>query len=280
MRSSRRLPPDVVSALLRHGHAGEVGRLAADGDWHCARALAADLAEQGRPAAAAELLRPFAEGGRWAAVDALAGVLDAAGRTGEAIDLVRRHAMAGGRLTGPRLAELLARQGRTDEVMALLGPHAADPWYAGTLVRLTAGAGHDDELATLLRARPGRGHDRWDAETLLATVLARQGHVDEALRLLGPDAGRAADLLARHGLEARLRDLVARTGDVDAACRLAAWLEEQDRVDDAVDALRAAEAVELFLGPAATEAAAAQETAEAAAGSAQDAAFWRRFRQG
>lgn len=239
-----RFPAEVAAALIEHGHGEEVRRHADAGDWSCARVLAEALVARGEPDAAIEVLRPFADAGRWAAVDALASVLDARDRTEEALALVRRHAAAGGRHTGPRLAELLARLGRTGEIVAMLGPYANDPYYARALVRLTAGGGHDDELVALLRAQLGAtGWVPPHAESLLATVLERQGRVDEAVALLGADdVGQLAGILARHGREVQLRDLVAGGGGPPAAVQLAGWLEERGRAADAVEVLRRFEA--------------------------------------
>ncbi|MFC4040631.1 tetratricopeptide repeat protein [Dactylosporangium siamense] len=232
----------VVAVLIEHGHQDEVRRRADAGDFACAQGLAAVLVAHGRWEAAADVLRPFADAGRWAAVDALAGILVAHDRTDEALTLVRRHAAAGGPDTGPLLAELLARQGRTDEIVAMLRPHIAETRYAESLVRLTTG--HDDELARLLREQLGIADPLWGPAVLLATVLERQGKVDEAVEVLRDrleavnDVAPLADILARHDREAQLRDLVAGAGGMVAALRLATWLEERGRIDDAIEVTR------------------------------------------
>ncbi|GAA4250399.1 tetratricopeptide repeat protein [Dactylosporangium darangshiense] len=79
-------------------------------------------------------------------------------------------------------------------------------------------------------------------------VLERQGRVGDAVALLQAHlrSGEAplnyveqlADLLARHNREAEQRDLAAGPGDEGAAFRLAGWLEEQARADEAIDVLR------------------------------------------
>ncbi|GAB3846092.1 tetratricopeptide repeat protein [Dactylosporangium cerinum] len=232
----------MVAVLIEHGHHDEVRRLADAGDFACAQGLAGVQLAHGRWEAAAEALRPLADAGRWAAVDALAGILDAHDRTDEALTLVRRHATAGGPHTGPLLAELLARQGRTDEIVAMLLPCIADRSYAEPLVRLTTG--HDDELARLLRDQLGTVCPLLRPAELLATVLERQEKVDEAVAVLRDhlvavnDVAPLADILARHEREAQLRDLVAGAGGEVAALRLATWLEERGRVDDAVEVTR------------------------------------------
>jgi tetratricopeptide (TPR) repeat protein len=251
------LPLEVASALVEYGHVGDVRLLADQGDWNCAHTLVQVLLVQGQVNAALDILRPFADSGLWQAVERLAGILDAHDRTDEAITLVRLHAPTGGRFTGTRLAALLARQGRTDEVVALLGPYVGDSYYAEALVSLTAGTGHDDEVASLLQVQIGAKQQHvnpwqrepWNAEALLAKVLERQGRVDDAVALLQAHLHRGealfdnhieqlAEILVRHGREAQLRALLPEAGGEHAAFRLAAWLEEQARVDDAVEALQ------------------------------------------
>jgi thioredoxin-like negative regulator of GroEL len=80
-------------------------------------------------------------------------------------------------------------------------------------------------------------------------LLERQGQVDDALEVLTRSAfgghgvfvnavEQLADMLARHGREPQLRELVANDGGEHAVFRLAAWLESLDRVDEAVEAMR------------------------------------------
>ncbi|GAA0910147.1 tetratricopeptide repeat protein [Virgisporangium aurantiacum] len=248
------LPPEVALALVEHGRFQEARLRAEDGDWHCARPLAQALVTRGEVDAGLAVLRPFADHGHWEAVESLAGVLDECGRTDEAIELVRRHLTAGGPYGATRLAALLARQGRTDEVIGLLGPHVADFVYAEALVALTAGTGRDEEVASLLRERIEADRHRagrWpnlppNTEALLVAVLERQGRIDDAVavlraRLRSGDASanhveHLAEILARHGRERELRLLAAEADG--AAWPLAVWLEEQGRVDQAVEVLR------------------------------------------
>jgi thioredoxin-like negative regulator of GroEL len=245
----------VALALVDHGRLQGVRLLAAGGDWHCARVLARALVTRGETDAALAVVRPFADHGHWEAVECLAGILDRCDRTDEAIGLVRRHLAAGGPYGTTRLAALLARQGRTDEVIELLRPHLADPVYAQALIVLTAGTGHDDQVATLLRDRiRAEQHQarRWpylpsNTETLLAVVLERQNRVDDAVALLrarlrdgdasADHVDQLAEILAGHAREAELRLLAAETDGERVACRLAVWLEKQDRVDEAVTTL-------------------------------------------
>ncbi|WP_327010836.1 hypothetical protein OHA72_28380 [Dactylosporangium sp. NBC_01737] len=88
----------------------------------------------------------------------------------------------------------------------------------------------------------------WNAEMLLATVLQRQGRVDEAVAVLRSSYSRGgvmhvnlieqlAGILAWHD-PAALVAFVAGDGCEYAADRLAGELERQGRVDEAVSVLR------------------------------------------
>ncbi|MEU4692358.1 hypothetical protein [Actinoplanes sp. NPDC023714] len=149
----------------------------------------------------------------------------------------------GGHQAALRLASRLAREGSIGEVLSLLGPHVADFAHARALVDLTAGAGRDDEVVALLRARKD---DSWphipgDTELLLADVLERQGRIDEAMALLDgarrDHADRLARILARADREDELRALVL--VHERAAVPLAAWLEGKGCHEEAVSVLRA-----------------------------------------
>ncbi|GAA2890861.1 hypothetical protein Acy02nite_74140 [Actinoplanes cyaneus] len=231
------LPQEVARALLEHGHSEVARRHAADGDWHCALALA--LAEQADAQAALTILRPFSEHGHWAAVDMAADLLPA----DEAIALVKQHLNAGGPYAARRLATLVARHGRIEEMIALLTPYAGQFVFAQALVTLTAGTGHDDLVAGLLRDRmAAERHEpgSWpyqppETAVLLAMVLERQGRVDDAVALLrgGDHQDQLTRLLLRHGREAEVRAM----DGWSAACHLARWLERQGRIDEAVAVL-------------------------------------------
>ncbi|WP_344499806.1 hypothetical protein [Dactylosporangium maewongense] len=200
--------------------------------------------------AAIATARRHADTGDRNAAHRLAQLLAGAGRVDEMFAFLRP------RLTDPRLAEALveasAGHGRDDEVVALL--------------REVIAAG---EHLPSWRREPNNG--TW----LLSQVLERQGRVDEAAALLAVsfnDVTGLAELLARHGREAELVALgagddgerrriagaslvdmllaaertdeaigvlrrLAAEGDQGAACRLARWLAEHARVDEAIDAL-------------------------------------------
>ncbi|MYS80285.1 hypothetical protein GTZ85_08655 [Streptomyces sp. SID5474] len=240
----------MVSALVECGHLDELRFQARGGDWCCVREWASLLAARDERDAALGVLAPFADTGWWEAVRTVAEHLVGWGRTAEAIALVRPAAERGEGSAIERLAVLLAGEGRIDEVIAVLAPHAADMFRARELVDLTAGRGRDDTVLRLLPAVPAEpAFGEFPAVVgLPAEVLERQGRVDEALALLAtrvhhPNGSvnvveQYADTLARHGREAQLRDFADGRGGVHAASRLSLYLEEQGRVDDAVDALR------------------------------------------
>lgn len=241
--------PRLASWLAEHGHLDELRLQAKAGDWTCAQRLAVELASRRDHDAALEVLAPYAATGWWPAVEAVAGVLAGAGRASEAISLISPLAGAGNRVTIRRLAELLAGEGRTDDVLALLGPPAGDWFLAEALVDLTDGCGRDDEVLRLLPVPAASWNgDCWNAATLRARVLERQGRAGDAMEFLHAridgastlsvnDIEHLADLMARHGQMARLRELAAGRGGEHAARRLAAALAGQGRVDQAVEAL-------------------------------------------
>jgi hypothetical protein len=242
--------PALASVLVEHGYLDELRVQAEAGDWTCAERLAAELAGRDEPDAALEALAPYAATGWWPAVEAVAGVLAGAGRAGEAISLISPLAEAGGRLAVRRLAELLAGAGRVDEVLALLGPRTGDGFLAEALVDLTGGCGRDDEVLRLLPVPVAGGWNAgsWNAAVLRARMLERQGRAGDAMDFLHSrvDAGQVisqgdvrhlADLMARHGQMARLRELAAGRGGEQAACRLADELAGQGNIDQAVEAL-------------------------------------------
>ncbi|MEW2487345.1 hypothetical protein [Streptomyces sp. NPDC048411] len=152
---------------------------------------------------------------------------------------------------------MLARQGHIDQALALLGPRTADSSLAEVLVELTAGHGRDDEIAALLPP-VGVGAtvpfepwatDAWDTVPLHATLLERQGRVDEAAVLLrkyvnvdgmvfAGHAEQLAALLARHGREAELRACLTEDGAEYARTALARLLEERGRIEEVVALLR------------------------------------------
>jgi tetratricopeptide (TPR) repeat protein len=239
------LPCDVATALVEHGHLELVRREAERGDFHCADALGRLLAARGEGDAAVAAYRPFAGTGWWVAVERIVGILTEQETVDAAIALVRPLAEAGERRAVVRLATLLAAQGRIDEVFRVLRPGLADSYLAGALVELTSGRGRDDEVAASLRPFADAGRKAF--EGLLATVLDRQGRVDEAVGLLLASlrggssyyvnhAEQLADILARHDPDA-LAGFVAGDGGEYAAYRLADLFEEHGRVDEAVGVL-------------------------------------------
>lgn len=245
------LPPAVADRLAGRGHLDELRRLAERGDWCCADRLARALFERHEPEAGVRVLQPFVDTGWWQAVRVLVDFHDGRGETDAAIALVRAALDKGSPHGIERLATLLAKRGRVDEAVTLLRPYAGDDQVLDALVGLTEGHGYDDELTALVREQlEAETHERcWNAVIVLARLLERQGRVDEALEVLTGSAfgehgvsvdavEQLADILARHGRERQLRELVAGDGGEHAVVRLAAWLESVDRVDEAVEAMR------------------------------------------
>lgn len=244
------IAPHHVDVLIEHGHLRAVARLAAEGDFHCARAIAARHVDQGRAERALALLTPYADTGWWPAVEAIAGVLCSCGRDAEAIDLALEYARAGNRQAVNFAAALLARGGRADEALALLVPLAADGFHARALVEVSAGLDRDQEVIDALAeyAAAAAALEQWQAADLLATVLERAGRIDEAVaalrrNLVGPSltcvnvVEHLADLLARHGRHEELRTLIDGHGGDEAAYRLARHLEHTGDLDGAVAVL-------------------------------------------
>ncbi|MFJ4734997.1 tetratricopeptide repeat protein [Streptomyces sp. NPDC088770] len=254
------IPPAVAAALHKHGYHGTLREAAARGDWFCAHRLAEAAVAGGGSGGQAEaltLLEPFASTGWWPAVRTVGRLLADWGRLDEAVELLRPHADTGHREAACEFARVLARQGDIDQVLALLGPRTADSCLAEVLVEVTVGHGRDGEIAALLPP-VGVGAtvpfepwvtDAWDTVPLHATLLERQGRVDEAAVLLrkyvsvdgmvfAGHAGQLAALLARHGREAELRACLTEDGAEYARTALTRLLEERGRIEEAVALLR------------------------------------------
>ncbi|MEV0385003.1 hypothetical protein [Nonomuraea sp. NPDC050643] len=251
------VPPHLVSRLVELGHTAEVEFQAGRGEWFCAREQARLLAEQDRRAEAMEVLAPYVATGWWKAAETMAELLEGWGRIDEAIELARPYAEAGDRLALESFARRLARHGRGEEAFALLRPHVEDWFLAAALVDVAAGAGRDEDAASLLAARieAGRRCDTpscrrrevrpSNAVDLLATIRERQGRIDEAIALLHTrdttsvnDRDQLADLLARHDRIEELRTYAAAEYHGHAAQRLAEVLEERGDVEGAIAVYR------------------------------------------
>ncbi|MEV0134890.1 hypothetical protein AB0H83_41355 [Dactylosporangium sp. NPDC050688] len=248
------IPPYAVIRLLELGHAGEVERQAARGEWFCALAVAEDAA----PQRARAVLAPFVATGWWEAAEALARLLERWGQGEEAIALVRSHVAAGNRSALEFLGRLLARHGRAGEAFELLRPHVEDWWLAAALVDVAEVCGRDEEAVALLQARVdaavrvcehptcnSRQVEPFNAVGLLADIRERQGRIDEAIALLHTRYGTSvngrdqlADLLARHDRVEELRAYAAADYHGHAAKRLAELLEEGGDVAGAVEVYR------------------------------------------
>ncbi|MEV6968927.1 hypothetical protein AB0M47_27795 [Hamadaea sp. NPDC051192] len=249
------IAPWNVSLLIEHGHLDDVRGIVEEGDWYCARAWSATLVEQGQRDAALDVLRPFTETGWWGANRVVADLLESWDRVDEALAQCWPFAETGDRLAVVHTAEMLARHDRADDGYELLLPHIADWYPLRSLVDVSAGLGHDEELIELLRPRtwevPGTwSHDAANAVELLATVLDRAGRVDEALAVLrssiATGAGlhvntfqQLADILLRHERHNELREVIAGRGGRFAVPRLAKHMAERGAIDAAVETLHA-----------------------------------------
>ncbi len=244
------IAPHHVDVLIEHGHVREVQRLAEEGDWYCARAIAARHAARGRHEDALALLTPFADTGWWYAVESIAELLEDSGRAAEAIDLAIEHAESGARPAVNYAAGLLTRDGRVDEAFALLRPRIGHWSHAQALVHLSDGLGRDEEVLDALGefAAATAPRERWRAAQLRATVFERAGRVDDAVATLQQQVHvqqmtfvnvveHLADLLARHGRHEELRALIHGHGGDQAAFRLARHLEQAGDVAGAVELL-------------------------------------------
>ncbi|GIE28535.1 hypothetical protein Ait01nite_015800 [Actinoplanes italicus] len=231
----------MVRLLVEHDRLDILRTEADSGDWQCGDALGSELLRRGETEAALAVYRGFAGSGWGAACHRIATILENEHGMDRAIEFLRPYADAGQRNAVHDLALLLGRQGRLDEVLTLLQPCLTDWFLVSALVEATAGGDRDDEVTAALMDLSGPHN----ATQSLATVLERQGRLDEAIAVLRKaprgsvdDIERLADLLAKDGRESELRDLVAGDGAEHAAYRLADLLEEQGRVAEAVAALR------------------------------------------
>lgn len=225
-------------------------------EWFCAREWARLLGDQGRQAAALEVLAPYVATGWWPAAQAQAELLESWGRAAAAIALVRPYADAG-QLALEFYARLLSRHGRKHEAIELLSAGIENWPLAAALVDIAEGTGRDEDIAALLAARiPAqhrcdspwccRGLDPDMAIGLLAAIRERQGHIDEAIALLHTrqhitsvnNRDQLADLLARHDRIEELRAYAASEFLGHAAQRLAEVLEERGDVEGAIAVYR------------------------------------------
>ncbi|WP_433061846.1 hypothetical protein [Dactylosporangium sp. CS-033363] len=235
----------IARLLAAHDRLDVLRAEAARGDWSCGVALGEELIRRGELHNALRVYRTFLEPARWGgAAERAIEVLEEVHGVERALEFVRPYADAGDRNAIRRLALVLGRQGRIDEVFALLRPHLTDWWLAEALVEATAGHGRDEEVIAALA--PLADPEPWNVRLLLATVLERGARRGEAIDLLRGgafgstnEAERLAELLRREGREAELRDLMTVRGREEAAYALAALLEDQDRLPEAVDTLRA-----------------------------------------
>lgn len=228
-----------AAEMIQHGHIEVVRRLAEAGDGFCAVVLAYEYAAAGDPEAASAMLEPFVVDGWWGAIQTAACVLSDAGRGDEAVALCLPSVENGGYRTITFVAELLLRHGRGDEAFALMQARIADEFYLNKLVEVSAGLGRDEEVLAMLDEWAGRGCRTGRPVALMATVLERQGRVDEAVDLL-QDANivrQLAGVLARQGRHDEVHALIEGYGKEYAAKELALHLESVGDVEGAIAVL-------------------------------------------
>ncbi|MFJ2664140.1 tetratricopeptide repeat protein [Nocardia fluminea] len=241
-----------VSLLIELGHLEEVTRRADRGDWFCAHGLATKRQLDGHHDVALEVLWPFAQTGWWIAIKAVATIMADCGRTDEAVTLCRPAVASGDRDAIEYSARLLAHGGRAGEAFDLLRPSVDDWFHARALVEVSVELGREGEVTQLLleaieRPRwPGAGADEIVLHLeLLATVLERQGRVDEAVALLNQNLFSSniiehlAATLIRHQRYDELRELLAGRPDASEICQVVEQLPEGIDLDRVASAIRA-----------------------------------------
>jgi hypothetical protein len=241
----------LIDLQLRHGTTEQQLRTRADaGDeyaehaiviqplrgGHTAGRIASTLCDLGEHDLAIEILKAHDDAFVELTDDYLIDMLVTCNR----IDLLREIAATGEPGSNVRLAELAAARGDVDELYRLeaegnwfatqklvelmleadqtetaiehlRGQAARDSLAGALLAGLLSQAGHEDELQRLA------GNDPWHASGIWAEHLAKHGRIDEALTWLGAQRGPGADL---------------------AASQLAELLVGQNRLEEALDALR------------------------------------------
>lgn len=237
--------PNSTAHLLRElGRLDELRQQAELGDWNCARELIGALAQQGEHEAAQAVLAPFAATGWWRALAKHADLLVDRGELDEAAAFLGPYAASGERGAVRTLAQVLGRLGRHHEALDLLRPHARDRLFAGVLAEDLAGHGLDAEIAALLAEVVAETGDPFMVG-LLAGLQERRGRPDEAVALLHTPVlvrgdrsvihvEQLAELLARHGRIAELRELAADPTDGRAAQHLARWYAAEGDADAAL----------------------------------------------
>ncbi|MGW2214061.1 hypothetical protein ACWCSD_03660 [Nonomuraea sp. NPDC001684] len=219
------------------------------------------LVEQGREEDALSFWRALADNGDPEAANSLAALLADLGR----LDDLRALADDGNDLAAHRLTELLVEQGRIEALRALADD--GFPYAADQLASLLVKRGAPDQAIAALRAIPAVGRHPIVA-TRLGELLLEQGEVDQAIAALRGLAHTGDPSVVRRLLELRVKhaplrelkalaetgrgmigeliNLLARCGRVDdlrvlaekghphAAQRLAEWLAEQGRTEEAI----------------------------------------------
>jgi hypothetical protein len=191
------------------------------------RSACACAVRAARTEAAIRALRPFVDIAWWRVARVLVDFHDSRRETDAAIALVRGALDKGSPHGIERLAALLAKRGRVDKAVALLRPHAREHLVLDALMELTEGHGYDGEVTALVRKHTEADSPlrSWKAGLVLA------GQMDEALEVLTWSAvdghsvfvnadKQLADIVARHGREQQLRELVAGDG---ASTPSSAW---------------------------------------------------------
>ncbi|BCJ76985.1 hypothetical protein CS0771_65290 [Catellatospora sp. IY07-71] len=211
-------PDDHTDWLVEQGRVDEAVTFlesrAVDGDWRDVDRLTGLLMENGRVEEAEAHWRAAIGAGLPGAYGGLADLLAVAGRTDEAVAGWRAAVEAGEPRARVHLAELLCRTGRAEEAIAEYGTAiaAGDAAAGAGLAKVYARAGRLDEAVRAYRSAIGApGVSRWP----LGALFEKFGRIDEAAA-----AYRAAVDAGEWHVRKDLARLLAAQGHLEEATRL------------------------------------------------------------